>query len=120
MTNAAPLIAYYDGLCPLCVAEMRQYAKLGEDVIRMQDCNGDLPPDVDRDAALAALHVRLPDGRVVDGWRAFMAIWERTPRMRWLAWLTRPAFIRIPLDAIYRFLAPFRPRRRCTSESCQL
>ena len=79
MSQAGPVIAYYDALCPLCCQEMRRYSRYGDHVIRLVDCNGDLPADVEREAALAALHVRLPGGEVVTGWDAFIAIWERTP-----------------------------------------
>ena len=116
--NRLPVIAYFDGLCPICVAEMRGYERAGGGLIQLHDCNGELPGDVDRDAALAALHVRLPDGRLATGWSAFIAIWDRLPRMRWLATLTRPAFIRIPLDAVYRLVVPFRPRRKCQDDVC--
>lgn len=118
--TARPLIAYYDDLCPICRSEMFAYRRQGQGLITLQDCNGDLPADVDRDAALAALHVRLPDGQVATGWDAFIAIWERLPRWRWLAHATRPAFIRKPLDVLYRWLAPYRPRRKCRDGVCDI
>jgi len=118
MDTTGPLIAYYDALCPICRREMGHYARHGDHIIRLHDANGDLPDDVDREAALASLHVRLPDGQLVDGWRAFLAIWERIPGWGLLAWLTRPAPIRIPLDALYRWLAPMRPRDGCRDGVC--
>jgi predicted DCC family thiol-disulfide oxidoreductase YuxK len=118
MNTLGPVIAYYDGLCPICCAEMRLYARHGDTVIQPHDCNGDLPPDVDRLAALAAIHVRLPNGRVVTGWDAFIAIWERLPGWNVLAALTRPVFIKKPIDLIYRWLAPYRPRKTCSKDSC--
>jgi predicted DCC family thiol-disulfide oxidoreductase YuxK len=119
MDRTGPVIAYYDALCPICRIEMDRYARHGKDVIRLEDCNGDMPADVDRDAALGSLHVRLPDGQVVDGWLAFIAIWERLPGWRWLAFLTRPAPIRVPLDRLYRRLAPYRPRQTCREGICK-
>ena len=120
MDTTGPVIAYYDALCPICRREMGHYARYGDHIIRLEDVNGDLPGDVDRQAALAALHVRLPDGRLVDGWAAFIAIWERLPRWHLLAALTRPAIIRVPLDALYRWLAPMRPRDRCRDGVCEV
>ena len=115
-----PVIAYFDGECPICTSEMQGYARHGEDKVRLHDCTGDdLPEDVDRQAALDALHVRLPDGSLVTGWAAFIAIWERLPRWRWLAMATRPAPIRIPLDWLYRKLVPYRPRR-CRDGRCEV
>ena len=116
-----PVIAYYDAQCPICVAEMSRYARHGEDKIKLVDANGpDLPPDVDRASALAAMHVRHPDGRVITGWSAFITIWDHLPGWGWLASLTRPAVIRLPLDWIYRRLAPYRPRRTCQNGQCTL
>jgi len=121
MTHHNAVTAYFDGLCPICVSEMAHYADAAPDLVRLHDCNGDIPDDIDRQAALASLHVRLPDGQVVDGWLAFLAIWDRLPgrRWRWLAALTRPAPIRIPLNQIYLWLAPYRPRRTCRGGVCE-
>jgi predicted DCC family thiol-disulfide oxidoreductase YuxK len=121
MTQTNAITAYYDGQCPICEREMAHYVRQAPDLIQLQDCTGDLPADVDRDKALASLHVRLPDGRLVDGVAAFIAIWERMPlrRWRWLARLTRPAPIRIPLNQLYLWLAPLRPRRTCQDGVCE-
>lgn len=119
MINDGPVIAYYDALCPLCRREMRHYSKFGPEKIILSDCNAeDLAEDIDREAALAAMHVRLPDNRVVTGVDAFIAIWERLPGWHVLATLLRPWIIRKPLDAIYRFLAPYRPRQTCRDGVC--
>ncbi|GJL97651.1 MAG: hypothetical protein DHS20C06_14680 [Hyphobacterium sp.] len=114
------VIAYYDGLCPLCVHEMKAYERRGQGRVILHDVNGDIPDDVDRQAALDALWCRTSDGQLITGWDAFIAIWERSPGFEWIATLTRPAIIRKPLDAIYRFLAPYRPRRKCADGACQL
>lgn len=115
-----PIIAYFDGLCPICVHEMKIYERRGGGRVILDDVNGDIPNDVDRKAALDALHVRLSDGTLVDGWAAFIAIWERCEGWGWLAILTRPAPIRIPLDALYRFIVPYRPRRKCADGACAI
>ena len=114
------VIAYYDGACPLCVHEMKLYERRGQGHVVLHDVTGDIPDDIDRQAALDALHVRLDDGRVVTGWSAFIEIWRVTPGMSWLAALTSPAPIRVPLDWLYRKLAPYRPRRKCADGACQL
>ncbi|MEE2525422.1 DUF393 domain-containing protein [Hyphobacterium sp. HN65] len=114
------VIAYYDGLCPFCVHEMKVYERRGQGRVVLHDVNGDIPDDVDRKAALDALWVRKADGELVTGWDAFISIWERSPGFGWLAALTRPALIKWPLDKIYRFLAPYRPRRKCADGACQI
>ncbi|MDG1418243.1 MAG: DUF393 domain-containing protein [Maricaulis sp.] len=115
---AGPVTAYYDGQCPICRSEMGRYARHGAHLIVLHDCTGEIPDDIDREAALAALHVRLPDGEIVTGWDAFLAIWERLPGWHILATLTRPYLIRRPLDWAYRILAPFRPRKTCSDGVC--
>ena len=120
MTHVGPVIAYYDGLCPICVSEMTRYARHGDHLIKLHDCNCDIPDDIDRKEALASIHVRLPNGQIVTGWDGFIAIWERLPGWRILAWITRPAFIRKPLDVLYRWVAPYRPRRKCQDGACNL
>lgn len=114
------VIAYYDGLCPICVHEMGVYQRRGQGRVLLHDVNGDIPDDIDRQAALNALWVRKSDGELVTGWDAFIAIWERSPGFGWLAALTRPAVIKWPLDKLYRFVAPYRPRRKCADGACDL
>jgi len=121
MSPLQPITVYYDGLCPICCREMDYYHRRAPDLVRLQDCTGeDLPGDVDRDEALRALHIRMPDGSLVTGWDAFIAIWERTPGMRWVAAINRPWIIRKPLDWLYRLIVPFRPRRTCRDGVCEL
>jgi len=115
-----PVIAYYDGLCPICVHEMQIYVRRGQGRVVLHDVNSDIPDDVDRQAALDALWLRKSDGELVTGWDAFIAIWERSPGFEWLATLTRPVFIKWPLDKLYRFLAPYRPRRKCADGACEI
>lgn len=115
--TAGPVTAYYDGHCPICRSQMHRYAKYGRHLVILHDCTGDLPADIDRDAALAVIHVRLPNGQIVTGWNGFIAIWERLPGWHILAKLTRPPCIRLPLDWAYRLLAPWRPRTTCRDEA---
>lgn len=116
--SKTPVIAYFDGACPICVHEMNIYERRGQGNVLLHDVTGDIPDDIDHQAALDTLHVRLPDGRVVTGWSAFIEIWRVTPGMGWLAALTSPAPVRVPLDWLYRKLAPYRPRRKCANGVC--
>ncbi|WP_421785608.1 thiol-disulfide oxidoreductase DCC family protein [Hyphobacterium sp.] len=115
-----PVIAYYDGQCTICVHEMNAYKRRGEGRIVLHDVNGDIPDDVDRKQALDALWLRKSDGELVTGLDAFIAIWERSRGLGWLAALTRPSFINRPLDKLYRLIAPYRPRRKCADGACEI
>ena len=43
----------------------------------------DLGPGLTRDAALARLHLRRPDGVLVSGAAAFTGLWQSLPRWSW-------------------------------------
>lgn len=80
---------YFDGGCPVCSREIAMYqrqpgagAVLWTDVTR---CTAsELGPGLTRDKALARLHVRLADGRLVSGAQAFTTLWRVLPRWAWL------------------------------------
>ncbi len=104
---------FYDGSCPLCRAEMEQYMAL--------DAGGDFsfidmaesPQSVEsigvsRQEAMARLHVRLSDGRIVTRVDAFIAIWEKLPKFRWLAWVFKARPMKALFNAFYRWFAPRR------------
>jgi predicted DCC family thiol-disulfide oxidoreductase YuxK len=75
---------YYDGACPICRREIAMYKSSGtvpEDAY--QDiATGPVPEDTTREALLARLHVRLSDGQMVSGARAFLAIWRTQRTLR--------------------------------------
>ena len=80
---------YYDGGCPVCSREIAFYkARPGTDGFVWVDVSqaqgGDLGHDLDRDAAMARMHVRRPDGVLVSGAAAFAQMWQRMPGFRWL------------------------------------
>jgi predicted DCC family thiol-disulfide oxidoreductase YuxK len=98
MTTATPACTlYFDGDCPLCRREIALYRRqAGANEIEWVDAATCDPsafgPGLDRDAALARIHARAADGTLVSGAAAFMAMWHRLPRFRWLATVasTRP------------------------------
>ncbi|MBB5516328.1 putative DCC family thiol-disulfide oxidoreductase YuxK [Rubricella aquisinus] len=75
---------YYDGACPICSREIAMYKSSGtvpEEAF--QDiATGPVPEDATREALLARLHVRLADGQMVSGARAFLAIWRTQTALR--------------------------------------
>lgn len=82
------LVVYFDGACPLCRREIGVYRGLEpRQPLRFVDVSradgAELPSP--RAAMLARFHVRVADGRLVDGARAFLALWTALPGWRWLA-----------------------------------
>lgn len=117
MTDAAPACTtvYFDGSCPICSREVALYRRLDRrGRIRWHDASrdaGDLAADgVTRADALARLHVRDDDGRLVTGARGFVAIWERLPAFAWLAAIARRPAVLARLERGYAWLAPRRHR----------
>lgn len=86
----------YNGACPICRREIDHYRRLdrqGDQALGFTDISADgrmLERLVlSEDAAKRRLHVLGADGRLLAGVPAFAAIWERLPRYRWMARLSR-------------------------------
>lgn len=109
----ARLTVYFDGACPLCSLEIGHYAgQEGAEQIAFVDAAAagcDTGPGLGRDAALARFHARLPDGTLVSGARAFVAVWETLPRWRWAARVARVPGVMALLEGAYRAFLPVRP-----------
>ena len=70
---------YYDGGCPVCSREMAQYRRArGAEKLEFIDVSTCAPAalgaGLTRDEAMARLHVRDADGRMVSGAAAFAAL----------------------------------------------
>ena len=80
---------YFDGACPVCSREVAMFQRQpGADGVRWVDvaqCEAsDLGTGLTREAAMARLHLRRPDGSLVSGAQAFTALWKTLPRWSWL------------------------------------
>jgi predicted DCC family thiol-disulfide oxidoreductase YuxK len=97
-------ICYYNGACPICRFEIEHY-KNGPDggAVRWHDLGDDpealAPLGIDRAAAKRRLHVRDEAGEMHSGVDAFILIWQRMPRYRWLGRLVGRQPVR-PLAAL--------------------
>ena len=83
------LTVLYDGACPLCRREVGVYRGLTPlRPVRWCDvsqASSPLPAGGSRADFLARFHVQQPDGTVLSGAHAFIALWATLPGWRWLA-----------------------------------
>jgi predicted DCC family thiol-disulfide oxidoreductase YuxK len=124
------LQVFYDGACPLCRRQMNRYRRL-DTCGKLEWVDTTRPGfraeafGLDPRRLQEAMHARFPDGRVVAGVTAFVAIWNALPP-RWST-RTLQALLKFPgmmwiADLIYRLFARNRYRftGRCTAESCDI
>lgn len=115
MTDSIRIL--YNEACPVCRAEIAHYrarAEAAHAPLRFDDLNeADLATwELTPDQAMRRMHAMLPDGRIVSGVEAFALIWERLPRMGWLARMIRVPGIRTVAHLAYeRLAAPWLYRR---------
>lgn len=98
---------YFDGSCPLCVREIAIYKNNKSAEVAFIDVSAVdyADDDLDQAKAMARFHVRQADGTLLDGGEAFIALWEKTPRFKWLAVLFKPLFmVKIANVAYDKFL----------------
>jgi predicted DCC family thiol-disulfide oxidoreductase YuxK len=114
----SPLTVYFDGACPVCSREIALYRREpGAEQLCWVDV-AHCPPaqlglGLSREAALARLHVRDAQGRLVSGARGFLALWQVLPRWAWLAGLLDRGPLPTLLEGAYRaFLMARRLWRR--------
>ncbi|MCK0104497.1 DUF393 domain-containing protein [Pseudohalocynthiibacter sp. F2068] len=104
---------YFDGSCPLCSAEINHYASRdGSDQLTFVDVSGkdaDLGTGLACGDAMRRFHVRLPDGTLLSGARAFVAVWAALPGWAWAARLAKIPGVIPVLEVAYRGFLPVRP-----------
>jgi len=111
------LTVLYDGACPLCRREIGVYLGLRPLSPDTQVCFADvsdvgvsLPAGTTRDDLLARFHVQSPDGRLLSGAQAFLALWSALPGWRWLARLGRLPGMTWTMEQVYRLFLRYRPQ----------
>jgi len=109
------LTVLYDGACPLCSREIAWYRRrrTAEHIcwVDLSRCaDADLPPGVDRRAALDRFHVLDADGATVTGAAAFARLWASYPGLRGVAWFARLQGVAQVLEMGYKVFLRLRPR----------
>ena len=112
----ATLTVLYDGACPLCRREIAVYRELkplqpGLTVSFADISNSAelLPPGTTREQLMARFHVQGPDGQLLSGAPAFLALWVALPGWRWLALVGRFPGVSWVIERMYRLFLRWRP-----------
>ena len=113
---AAALTVLYDGSCPLCRREIAVYRDMkplqpGSPVSFADISNAavPLPAGTTREQLLARFHVQGPDGQLLSGAQAFLALWAALPGWRWLALAGRLPGASWVMERMYRLFLRWRP-----------
>lgn len=115
------MTVYYDGSCALCRNEISFYqARRGAETIRWIDVstaeNGHAAMDLSCAEAMARFHVRLRDGRLMNGGSAFAALWRELPAMKLAGWLFAAPPLSWLLNVAYDLFLPIRPHLQAIAE----
>lgn len=116
MTSSDPAkpTLYFDGDCPVCSREIAMYRRQpgaeGVCWIDVARCDPTaLGTGLTREAAMARIHLRCPDGSLVSGAAAFTALWRALPRWAWLGRLLGKGPGLWLLERAYRIFLVARP-----------
>jgi predicted DCC family thiol-disulfide oxidoreductase YuxK len=122
--NAFDIEVYYDGACPMCAREIAMLRRLDRagrilfvDIAAPGFDAGSI--GVAREALMARIHGRLPDGTLVDGVEVFRRLYTAVG-MAPLVALTRLPGVAHALDIAYDWFARRRLRLtgRCDQQTC--
>jgi ubiquinone biosynthesis monooxygenase Coq7 len=115
--EAPALTVLYDGACPLCRREISVYqglSPLSPDTpvcfADVNDVSMPLPAGTTRDQLLARFHVQHPDGSLLSGAQAFLALWSALPGWRWLARVGRLPAMAWTMEQVYCLFLRYRPQ----------
>ena len=109
----ASLQVMFDGSCPLCRREVGIYRDLTPTApiewVDVSDPTRSLPPGAERAALMARFHVRTPDGVLLSGAAAFVALWLTLPGWYWLGRIGSLPGVMPLLEFLYRGFLHGRP-----------
>ena len=104
---------FYDGSCPLCLAEIGHYEKIDTarslcfvDVSKPEFSEQDI---LDQKTAMARFHVLSSGGVLLSGATAFAEVWRGLSGWRWLAKFAALPGVIWMMEQAYRVFLVFRP-----------
>ena len=104
----------YDGSCPLCALEINQYRKIIPDSpIHWVDVSSPeytAPLGQTKESLMQRFHVVQPDGELISGAAAFVSVWEKLPKFRYLAALSKLPGMLNAMEFGYVNFLKIRPR----------
>ena len=104
----------YDGSCPLCALEINQYRKIIPDSpIHWVDVSSPeftAPLGQTKESLMQRFHVVQPDGELISGAAAFVSVWEKLPKFRDLAALSKLPGMLNAMEFGYVNFLKIRPR----------
>lgn len=127
--NDAPYLVFYDGHCRLCTDSVRTLREMdpSHDVQYLDiQAPGSLEahPQVDPIAAMGQMHVITPEGKLLGGFDAIVALLPAFPSLRLFEPLLRGPLMRQLGEKVYRWVARNRYRisgtTGCASGACKL
>ena len=121
MSNSNPqlpgLVVFFDGLCPLCTREINHYRRLdARNKIEWRNLHNEssrlsnygLTHTQAMRELQAVIHASPGRFRVVSGVDAFLEIWQRIERYRWLARIVGARPVKLIVNPLYYAFAKYR------------
>jgi 3-demethoxyubiquinol 3-hydroxylase len=123
--NRCPaMTVLYDGACPLCRREIGVYQSLSPNdpglslkFLDVSQADSLLPVGGERNDYLARFHVQQPDGQLLSGANAFVALWATLPGWRYLAMVARLPGVTPLLELVYRAFLLVRPQMQAIAKA---
>jgi predicted DCC family thiol-disulfide oxidoreductase YuxK len=116
MKNTKPLTVYFNGACSLCGPEVAVYQRMVQEhaieQVAFQDISsGRLPKGYSRETLLSSIHTHEGEA-MLQGVEAFIALWLRLPKFKYLAYLINWPILRSGIGLIYNhIIAPWLYKR---------
>ena len=114
LVSCDALTVMFDGACPLCRREVGVYQRLTPlQPVIWTDVSAQEGKSLDaqqRLTFLARFHVRLPNGDLLSGAAAFVALWLSLPGWRWLGRLASLPGVTFLLEKVYLAFLRYRPQ----------